>query len=477
MIHASCLKKRAKELLDKKIQESSKGQKKTHKPKRTNGLVKVRSAENLFNPFESIRQAICEVPDSVRHHSTLPKTSNSKIEALKQDFIHNFHILDSDKTGFLNYSRFSILLKSMLFIENPLHRTKEERELTLKAWKIVSGHDNKLAWKNNLFTFCCCLMNLYDKSLPTHKKFIGTGLIIDGIYCVRKEEVKIIHKTFGLFYENRRNAFTSTSPDNRVTLKKNLSFEDKKFCFSPQSTKEFPNLQLKSSNSTDSIKNSCSTNDKNISNRKIMQESIEEEDTEQGGALSLNALKQSKTQTTFNTNGNFNNIISNIEFQVKECESLSSSFNDNSSQNGGAQRLRVRLTTQVRQVSPQDARHHKRNSNSINRSMTIVDKNASFMHFDNMRHTEFLEDIDVAKKNVRRSVPMGFKFNIEKEKSDNHNVVLNIRLPSGVREIIVFHEDEYNQTFVDELVKKYELFGDFAADFKNKLKNFFTKNS
>ena len=62
----------------------------------------------------------------------------------QKEFNDNFAILDIDKTGFINYSRFSILLQSMGFIEHPLRKTPEERELILKAWRLIGGCESKL---------------------------------------------------------------------------------------------------------------------------------------------------------------------------------------------------------------------------------------------------------------------------------------------------------------------------------------------
>ena len=61
------------------------------------------------------------------------KAQPGPITNLQKDFDHNFEIVNTSKTNFLNYSRFSILLQSLWFINNPHRKTIEERELILKA--------------------------------------------------------------------------------------------------------------------------------------------------------------------------------------------------------------------------------------------------------------------------------------------------------------------------------------------------------
>jgi hypothetical protein len=165
--------------------------------------------------------------------SSIYKGRNSQISEFQKDFNTNFSILDIDKTQMLNYSRFCILLQSLFFIGSPSQRTKEERSLVLKAWKIISDSERKVIWKGNAFTLLLAVMNLYDKSIQTHNDASGFGKMVNGIYCLKKEEIKTIHKTFSIFFRNRHRTFSSTSPENRAVLKKNLSFEEKNKSFSP----------------------------------------------------------------------------------------------------------------------------------------------------------------------------------------------------------------------------------------------------
>ena len=76
-----------------------------------------------------------------KKHSANLQGCNSLLSELQKDFNYNFSILDADKTQMLNYSRFSILLQSMHFINCPTDRTLEERSLILKAWKMIGNGD------------------------------------------------------------------------------------------------------------------------------------------------------------------------------------------------------------------------------------------------------------------------------------------------------------------------------------------------
>ena len=67
------------------------------------------------------------------------KGNNLKIVNLLKEFETNFSILDADKTSMLNYSRFCILLQALYLIDSPSRRSKEERMLVVKAWRLISG--------------------------------------------------------------------------------------------------------------------------------------------------------------------------------------------------------------------------------------------------------------------------------------------------------------------------------------------------
>lgn len=358
------------------------------------------------------------------------KESNSKISQILKDFNYNFSILDADKSQMLNYSRFSILLQSMYFINCPAERSLEERSLVLKAWKLIRTPEDKYIWKNNAFTLFACIMKLHDKSFPSHKDASGLGKMVKGIYCVKKDEVKNISQAFNIFYENRKRTFTSTSPENRALLKRNLSFDIKKG---------------KSSNICDLLSSELKTSRSLEFTDQQIQSSVLYKDTD------------SRVNDTLYIDG-VNSEYSKIA-GIKEQDSLNESLNDSVLKS----RLRIRLTTQVMQKNPKKIQNE---SNCLFRSMTVnLNESQSFVAGD-LRGKDG-EDTDFCRG--KRNLTSASKVHVRFREESGGNVILQALLPNGVHEMIVVRKEEIKKTLIDELVNKFDLTGENATEFRRQI--------
>ena len=285
----------------------------------------------------------------------------SSIKIAKKEFDKYFAMLDSNNSSRLNYSRFSILLQSMNFIKNPQRKSYEERELILQAWKLIGGDTHKMITKGNALVLCLAILNVHEKFMPTHKFPVGLGKIINKIYCVRKEEIKNIHKKFKKFCENRQNNLDSQSPSCRNILRKNLSFEMRPNSGSPVGA------LLNTQTTPESVKILNCSNVEKITHRKpYLQESIIEEDTD-------SFLKLLKTSS---------GVIESHRPEIIEQE-IDNSIN----QTVGNIRLSLRLTTQIMKLSKGHEFVNKgHRSNRSNRSLTHIQKSENI--FDSPRNND-----------------------------------------------------------------------------------------
>lgn len=348
--------------------------------------------------------------------NSIGKPNPASVQLLKSEFNKFFTILDINSRLQLNYSRFSILLQSMNFIENPYKKNYEERELTLSAWKLLGGETFKAISRVNAYFFCLAVINFYDKSMQSHRFPPGLGRIVDKIFCIRKDEIKKIHSAFYKFSENRRNNLSSESPQNRNILKKNLSFEARPDSGSPL---EVPLENISPTTVKDFSKNK---------NQKYQNEIIEED---------TNCFTKLLKHST---------LVDRPDFIIEENNSNNQSFITNS-------RLSLKLTTQVFQKYSK-SRHEHRNSN---RSLTYAFKNDSFMEIDNskMKDQEIRDgkrhESQKAKRNYR-----DFAIKITDNEKDIGKVVVRVKGPSG-QEVLVLDKLGFSMEKLEDLIAKYGL--------------------
>ena len=110
--------------------------------------------------------------------------------------------LDHDSTGFLNYMKFCSLLNKLRFIEDPFNKSDQERELILKAWKIIGGNQERKSKIDTIYSFLLGVMGLSTKNdfLTSTKKKCKSAKLIG---LSSKAKKLNLHLEFFLLYQNR----------------------------------------------------------------------------------------------------------------------------------------------------------------------------------------------------------------------------------------------------------------------------------
>ncbi|OMJ71037.1 hypothetical protein SteCoe_30859 [Stentor coeruleus] len=145
-------------------------------------------------------------PITLKPITNIIKTkSNKRDKALLRRFTNEFTSLCGDtgfsSTGFLNYSKFCWILNKLKFIEDSFNKSEEERELVLKAWKMLGGNEEGKVKIDNLYIFLLGIMNIdakIDQPVVSPNSRYRRGLL-----SFSKKDVAKIHKEFMCFYVNR----------------------------------------------------------------------------------------------------------------------------------------------------------------------------------------------------------------------------------------------------------------------------------
>ena len=159
-----------------------------------------------------------------------PKSEQILIKKFESEFIKIVNDLDFDSSGLLNYSKFCQVLQKMSFISSNMEKTDEERELLLRAWKILGGNDSTKISKKNLCSFLMAVSNLLKKIRASSNDTAISGMK-NGTLFLSVDDVKRIHKDFQPLYQNRKSpkarieTSTSRTPLKLTNL---IVFEEKK---------------------------------------------------------------------------------------------------------------------------------------------------------------------------------------------------------------------------------------------------------
>lgn len=158
-----------------------------------------------------------------------PKSEQILIKKFESEFIKIVNDLDFDSSGLLNYSKFCQVLQKMNFISSNLEKTDEERELLLKAWKILGGNDSTKISKKNLCNFLMAVSNLLKKIRASSNDTAISGMK-NGTLFLSVDDVKRIHKDFQSLYLNRKSPKLQNESSSKTPLKltNRLIFEEKK---------------------------------------------------------------------------------------------------------------------------------------------------------------------------------------------------------------------------------------------------------
>ena len=145
-----------------------------------------------------------------------PRSEQVLIKKFESEFIKVTNDLDFDNSGLLNYSKFCQVLLKMNFIYSNIEKTDEERELLLKAWRLLGGIENSKISKKNLSNFLMAVLNIVKKTRASSNDTAISGMK-NGTLFINLEDVKRIHREFNGLYVNRqyfkeRNVTTGLNP-------------------------------------------------------------------------------------------------------------------------------------------------------------------------------------------------------------------------------------------------------------------------
>ena len=166
----------------------------------------IATQKNYKASMTPIMTHVTEGTNSIpRSLMTSPKGGQCNQIALTQ-FTREFSLfcfeLDHDRTGFFNYMKFCSLLNKLRFIEDPFDKSDQERELILKAWKIVGGNQERKVKIDTIYSFLLGVMGLSMKNefITSGKKISKSTKFITYSSRHKKQE---LHLEFILLYKNR----------------------------------------------------------------------------------------------------------------------------------------------------------------------------------------------------------------------------------------------------------------------------------
>ena len=153
-------------------------------------------------------------------------------QGILKEFTNDFALfcseVDYESTGYLKYTKFCNLLQKLGFIENSYKGSSEERELILKAWKLLSGMEINKINIDNLYIFLLTILNLNTKHMVQIPKSASNNQ--KSPYCRYTKLVPIkIHQEFYQFCINRmkkKEEKSLNSRANSLTEENQLSKED-----------------------------------------------------------------------------------------------------------------------------------------------------------------------------------------------------------------------------------------------------------
>lgn len=175
-----------------------------------------REKQNIFNRLIASQREHKVVIDNHKFNllkknkstplSILKSKSIHRDQALLREFTNEFALLcaetDFGSTGFLNYSKFCSILNKLRFIENSFNKSDEERELVLRAWKLLGGHKENKVKVDNLYLFLLGVMNIEVK--VEQQPMISPKIKHRrGILTFSKKDIVKIHQDFMHLYLNR----------------------------------------------------------------------------------------------------------------------------------------------------------------------------------------------------------------------------------------------------------------------------------
>ena len=151
-------------------------------------------------------------PDSnARKNFSSPRSEQVLIKKFESEFLKIVNDLDFDSSGMLNYCKFCQVLQKMNFISSNTEKTDGERELLLKAWRLLGGIENSKIGKMNLCNFLLAVSNIVKKTRSSSNDTALSGMK-NGTLFINLEDVKRIHRDFNRLHLNRKSLKVKPEP-------------------------------------------------------------------------------------------------------------------------------------------------------------------------------------------------------------------------------------------------------------------------
>ncbi|OMJ65821.1 hypothetical protein SteCoe_37568 [Stentor coeruleus] len=177
---------------------------------------KINDKKNIFNRLIASQREQKIVIDSkksicLKKHpslsaAVLKRKSFCKDKTLLKDFTNEFSALcaevDFGSTGYLNYTKFCNILNKLKFLEDSFNKSEEERELVLKAWKLLGGHEESKVKIDNFYLFLLAVMN-HEVKIERQRVNSPQSKHRGGFMSSLKKDIASIHQEFIHLYENR----------------------------------------------------------------------------------------------------------------------------------------------------------------------------------------------------------------------------------------------------------------------------------
>lgn len=171
---------------------------------RSRDLFRDQKVENILYE-DALRRSTrsCTSTPSMQETFISAKSQQVLLEKFKKDYEEHFLYLDIDGTSSINYTKFTTLLSNMNFISRSSAKIHKQKQLAIEIWGLIGGEESNSVSFFNLQSILTCVMNFKDPLIPPHSGPPGLGQLIDGVYCVRPEEVLKVHQKFVLLFEER----------------------------------------------------------------------------------------------------------------------------------------------------------------------------------------------------------------------------------------------------------------------------------
>jgi hypothetical protein len=147
---------------------------------------------NIFNLLFNSKQNRSKAQNNL-------KSSSPQAREFTNEFISVCTEVDYSCTGFLNYSQFCSVLNKLRFIRDSFNKSEEERQLVLKAWKLLCGLNQHKVKISSFYLFLLGVMKFPFKINSIADK--NTKSISQrSEFALSQHDISLLHHDFICFY-------------------------------------------------------------------------------------------------------------------------------------------------------------------------------------------------------------------------------------------------------------------------------------